>query len=297
MNTSNKLDRASHYLKHIAFCFQTTRGGSYLRTLKVAAAYLGLHLRLFKGRKRTLEVRFDDFEMDLNIYSREVAGYWEIFQEQQYLDVVPTVKDQQIVVLDIGANVGFFAVRQALKHGKNLRLLAFEPDPETYARLQANVGRIKRRVGSDITCYNCALDTHTGQAKFLQDMSVESRILDDDSTAPAITVQITTLDSIVEKEGITKIDLIKLDVEGHELKVLAGGSKALAITENITLEYHHPDFVEEIGKLLTPYSFHLVNHNQDKAILSFARKVSPSSQAHADQVGVNLDEMSRTATA
>jgi FkbM family methyltransferase len=284
-------------MKHIAFCFQTTRNGSYLRTLKVASAYLGLHLRLFKGRKRTLEVQFDDFAMDLNIYSREVAGYWEIFQEQQYLDVAPTDKDQQVVVLDIGANVGFFAVRQALRHGKNLRLIAFEPDPETYGRLQANVGRIRRSVESDITCYNCALDTHTGQAKFLQDMSVESRILEDDSTAPAITVQITTLDSIIEKEGIEKIDLLKLDVEGHELKVLAGGSKALGITDNITLEYHHPDFVEAIGKLLAPYSFHLVNHNQDKAILSFAKKLSPASQALANQVPVSrLHEMTKTAT-
>jgi FkbM family methyltransferase len=279
MNTSSKLTRVSNYVKHIGFCFRTTRQGNYLRTLKVASAYLGLHMRLFKTGNRTLEVRFDDFDVDLNIYSREVAGYWEIFQERQYLEVAPKAQDRQVVVLDVGANVGFFAIKQALQHNGQLRLIAFEPDPGTFARLQANVDKIKGKVLSDITCRNCAMSTEIGEARFLQDMSVESRILEDDSTAPSIMVPITTLDAVVEQEGIERIDLLKLDVEGHEMKVLAGGEKALSITDNVTLEYHAPHFVEEITELLARYHFRVVAHNAEKSILSFSKQPLAADQA------------------
>jgi FkbM family methyltransferase len=267
---ASKLERISNYVRHIAFCFKNTRDGNYLRTLRIAAAYLGLHLRLFKSRNKTLAIRLNDFDMDLNIYSREVAGYWEIFLEHQYLEL-PAKKDQKVVVLDIGANVGFFAIKQALQFKENLKLIAFEPDPGTYQRLRANVGRINSKVSSQINCYNSAIDTYIGQAKFLQDVSVESHIVEGDTAAPSITVQVTTLDSVVEKEGIEKIDLMKIDVEGHEMKVLESGKKALSITDNITLEYHAPHFVEEITNLLAPYHFRLVDHNEAKSILSFTK--------------------------
>lgn len=277
-----KLTRISNYVKHIAFCFQTTPRGHYLRTLQVAGAYLGLHLGLFKAGNRIVKVRFDDFDMDLNAYSREVAGYWEIFQEHQYLDVPAAQPDRQVVVLDVGANVGFFAIKQILRHRANLRLIAFEPDPATYARLAANVGRVKDKAGSDVTLVNCAVDTHTGHAKFLRNMSVESRVLEDDSSEPSITVEVTTLDDVIRKEGIRRIDLMKVDVEGHELKVLRGGRQALAITENITLEYHEPHFVEEIDVILSEFGFHRVNHNADKNILSYAKAAERSQQVDAE---------------
>lgn len=273
---ANKVDRVSNYVKHIAFCFKNTRPGNYLATSRIAAAYLGLHLGLFKHRNKALEVGFDDFDVELNIYSREVAGYWEIFLEDQYLDLPPRNQDE-VVVLDIGANVGFFAIKQALKHRANLKLIAFEPDPGTYLRLQSNIGKINTRVGSQIKCCNCAIDARVGEAKFLQDLSLESRIVDDaalDTNHSFIKVPITTLDAVVDREGLERIDLMKIDVEGHELKVLAGAGKALSITDNITLEYHAPHFVREIPDLLAPYHFRVVSHNPIKSILSFSRNVS-----------------------
>lgn len=271
---TNKLSRVSNYARHIAFCFANTRYGSYRKTVKIAVAYLGLHLNLFKGKAETLKAGFKDFNMELNIYSREVAGYWEIFQEHQYLDVSPALKNQKVVVLDIGANVGFFAVSQALQHRSDLKLIAFEPDPKTYDRLLANTSEMNARFSSDISCYNCAVDTHIGEAKFVQDVSVESHVVDENTTSPCIIVQLTTLDFVVEKEGLEKIDLLKIDVEGHEMKVLEGGKKCtLPITDSITLEYHGAHFVDEIARFLAPFNFKLVNHNVEKSILSYRKNV------------------------
>lgn len=51
-----------------------------------------------------------------------------------------------------------------------------------------------------------------------------------------IQITLSTLDSIVEKERISEIDFIKIDVEGYENKIIDGASKALHITKNIYVE-------------------------------------------------------------
>lgn len=271
MLNHNLLKRASNYARHISYCFRSTRGG-YLTTASMSLAYLGLHMNLFKSRSQVVTLQLRDFDVDLDICSREVAGLWEIFQERQYLELPATGTDEKRVVVDVGANVGFFSMKQALQFGDKLKLIAFEPDPSTYGRLQTNVDRIRTRTSADIRCVNSALDEHAGEAKFVRDVSVESHVVNGDSDADGITVQLTTLDSVVEQEGIEKIDLLKIDVEGHEMKVLAGArNKALPITDNITLEYHQPEFVQEIERFLQPFRFRLVNHNPEKAIMSFTK--------------------------
>ena len=270
MNTS--LNRISNYAKHIAYCFQNTRDG-YGTTAAMSLAYLGLHMNLFKSKSQIVTLQLRDFDVDLDMYSREVAGLWEIFQERQYLDL-PSNGADKLVVVDAGANIGFFTMRQMLRFGKNLKLIAFEPDPATYERLAKNVNRMRQRTASDIQLVNSALDTHVGEAKFVRDVSVESHVVEagSEGDAPSITVQLTTLDTVVEQQGLEKIDLLKIDVEGHELKVLAGArEKALPITRNITLEYHQPQFVQEITEFLRPYHFKLVHHNPAKAIMSFSK--------------------------
>ena len=264
------INRIGNYAKHIAYCFQNTRG-SYGRTAAMSLAYLGLHMNLFKTRSETMTLQFRDFDVDLDIYSREVAGFWEIFQEQQYLDLPAGAAGEKRVIVDAGANIGFFTMRQMLRFGSNLKLIAFEPDPDTYERLQKNVDRIREHTHSDVRLVNSALDEHVGEAKFVRDVSVESRVVDGETDAHSITVRLDTLDSVVEREGFQQIDLLKMDVEGHELKVLAGARKALSITKNITLEYHQPQFVQEITELLRPFQFRMVDHNPEKAIMSFSK--------------------------
>lgn len=273
---SSHIQRVSNYARHIAWCFRNTRGG-YGRTTAMSLAYLGLHMRLFKQKSQVMTLQFRDFDVDLDIYSREVAGFWEIFQENQYLDLPLPAPGQKRVVLDVGANVGFFSIRQMLRFGGDLKLIAFEPDPVTYERLRRNVERIRARTASDIRCVNQAVDARTGEALFVRDVSVESHVVDEPAGVPAIQVRLTTLDDVVAQERIERIDLLKVDVEGHELKVLDGGrDRALPITDNITLEYHQPGFVRDITQRLRPYGFQVVGHNAAKAILSFS-KAAPAS--------------------
>ena len=263
------IQQIGNYAKHIAYCFQNTRSG-YGRTAAMSLAYMGKRMNLFKTRSQTMTLQFRDFDVDLDIYSREVAGFWEIFQEQQYLDLPPGRAGEKRVIVDAGANIGFFTLRQMMRFGSDLKLIAFEPDPQTYERLQRNVDRIRAHTRSDIRLVNSALDEHVGEAKFVRDASVESHVVEA-ADARSITVRLDTLDSVVEREGLEQIDLLKIDVEGHEMKVLAGARKALSITQNVTLEYHRPQFVREITEVLRPLHFRMVDHNPGKQIMSFSK--------------------------
>lgn len=131
-------------------------------------------------------------------------------------------------VLDIGANVGDWTLAMALRVGPGGRVLAFEPVPYL-AETIAKTSRINRQ--DQVEVHNLALSDADGTAEF----SVEhgnsggSRLGRMEGDFAMTTVPTRRLDSLLaERPGITRIDFIKIDVEGHELEVLQGAHATLA---------------------------------------------------------------------
>ena len=139
------------------------------------------------------------------------------------------------VVLDIGANIGAHTLPLACRVGGHGRVYAFEPVQWAIAKLRSNLSlnpSLAERVAVRQVMLGERLDAPT------PDMIHASWPLDaraDDvhphlraramSTDGAVT---TTLDAFVEREGIRRIDFIKLDVDGNECHVLRGGRQTLA---------------------------------------------------------------------
>lgn len=121
-------------------------------------------------------------------------------------------------MLDVGANVGFHALC-----GQSVfdRVHAFEPVPTTAARLRRNVELSD--ASETILVHEVALSVRSGRAG----MSVESghcganRLVGPGDRA-AMQVPTTTLDELVERDGIKGVDFVKIDVEGHEAEVIRG---------------------------------------------------------------------------
>jgi FkbM family methyltransferase len=114
------------------------------------------------------------------------------------------------VFVDIGANVGFFSVKIASHCGPDCRTLAIEPNPVTLARLRFNVQSLKDR----ITVIGKAIGRTAGTARFHSSGSNlgESRF----DAAGEIEVAVEPLLDIVSALGVTRIDALKIDVEGYE---------------------------------------------------------------------------------
>ena len=132
------------------------------------------------------------------------------------------------VVLDIGANIGWYSVISA-KLGASV--YAFEPIPRTFHSLEKNVAL--NYLDHMIRTFNVGCSDRIGKVTFYFDErasgSASARNLNylQDDGAHQICVAQTTLDDVMHEKEIQQVDLIKCDVEGGELLVFQGGQTLL----------------------------------------------------------------------
>jgi len=125
-------------------------------------------------------------------------------------------------VADVGAFLGFYSFAFARRAGPGGRVVAFEPDPSSYGRLIAGEKFYKKAarlqfIRSAVGDFNGAVDF---QARNISISSVAAA----GDKGQSIKAGCTTLDSFFGEE---RLDVIKIDVEGYEGKVLAGARKIL----------------------------------------------------------------------
>lgn len=128
-------------------------------------------------------------------------------------------------VVDVGANVGNYTARLSQLVGPSGRVIAFEPVPETFELLVANLARFPLR---NITFVNAAasqVPAHVGMNMPMLDSGMENRYMAHVvEGGGALTVMSLAIDSL----GIPHaVRLVKVDVEGHELQALQGMEQLL----------------------------------------------------------------------
>lgn len=130
-----------------------------------------------------------------------------------------------MVVADVGAHVGQYTILASPLVGSGGSVHAFEPDPETFRQLVANV-RLNRC--ANVACTSAALAREPGTAAlYLADVSN----VGGNSLRPTVCyrgrqreVRVETLDGYATAHGLARLDVLKVDVEGAELLVLDGGA-------------------------------------------------------------------------
>jgi len=123
--------------------------------------------------------------------------------------------------IDVGANVGSYTILACRAVGA--AGLAFEPIPETYARLQENI-RLNH-LENQVACLNAGVGNSPGTIKFTGGLDTMNHALaQSESDSGAIEVKVVTLDSILKDK---EPSLIKIDVEGYETPVLQGATETL----------------------------------------------------------------------
>jgi FkbM family methyltransferase len=149
-------------------------------------------------------------------------------------------------ILDVGANIGDWALA-ALKHLPEATVHAFEIAPATSAKLventRGNDGRLEiNRIGlsdaeGDVTLYYTpAADTRSSIVDKAMDLVRAER---NASPISELTVPVTTGDRYIYDHGLSRIELLKIDVEGAELSVLNGFQDAFqrGVIDVVQFEY------------------------------------------------------------
>jgi FkbM family methyltransferase len=131
---------------------------------------------------------------------------------------------------DVGANVGDTALA-AFQRFPDVHICSFEPHPSTFGKLQQRVGTGRKFLGE-----NLALGVAVGTVDMFEyDMSLLNSLASDAPFAVRfglegrrMEVSCTTLSSYCREKGIDRIDVLKIDTEGHDLAVLQGAAEMLA---------------------------------------------------------------------
>jgi FkbM family methyltransferase len=133
-----------------------------------------------------------------------------------------------MTVFDVGANIGQYALLSASRVGQAGRVHAFEPTPETCAELRRN---IKLNGFGNVTVNEAAVSDSVGEASIFYreaDNPGGNTIFDASFGCPSAQISTLTLDSYVLERGISKVDLIKMDIEGAEVVAFKGARQLLS---------------------------------------------------------------------
>ncbi len=185
--------------------------------------------------------------MDTFIYNqdfkRELREDPHPFGEVSFLE---SLAEPGMTAVDVGANTGLTTVAIARKVGPGGRVYAFEPVPEYYRSLQAN---LSRNGIQNVKAYRLALGDRIGRVDYYKDGG-GSGIVPQGGTEK-LSVEVTTLDTFVEEEGLAEIDLISMDCEGSELLVLRGAERTLQTGPAKVFCEIHRGRLEALGQSLT----------------------------------------------
>ncbi len=223
----------------------------------------------------------------------------DFFYEQIFIDHVEFRHGVRLgddaVVFDVGANIGLFTlfVHQVCERP---RVFSFEPIPDIFAALRANV----ELYGLDVSLQNCGLSDHSGEVTFAYyprsscqsgyypDVVEERRmleavvarqhargvgelsdllgaqyfekVLEERMQAVPVDCALKTISQVMAEEGLEVVDLLKIDVEKSELDVLRGiRSEDWGKVRQIVIEGHDlAGRLEDVIALLRGHGYELV---------------------------------------
>ena len=128
------------------------------------------------------------------------------------------IPHDQKTIVDIGANKGLFAVffAKELEH-KDLKIYCYEPHPNTFQILQNNI-RLNR-LGSNIFAFQKVVSgtVVASQSFFIARDSFDYSVFNEYKSKEKISVENTTLPSIIDENNIVRIDLLKMNCEKKKL--------------------------------------------------------------------------------
>ncbi len=128
------------------------------------------------------------------------------------------------VIVDAGANDGRSAVRLAAAY-PDASIYSLEPVESTYRELVRNTRHL-----ASVRCYPLGLGSAPGTAEiFINEQATRNSLHPGFGSATrSEEIELVTLDGFLEAEGISTVDLLKVDTEGHDLEVLKGATRALS---------------------------------------------------------------------
>ncbi|SNB81681.1 MULTISPECIES: FkbM family methyltransferase [unclassified Agrobacterium] len=156
------------------------------------------------------------------------------------------------VYVDIGANWGYFPVYLSARSGFSGQCVAVEPAPRANRDLQQIVSSLD--ISDRVATHPVAVSDSSGKVRISDELWTGNNSISgviEDTSSTAVEVDCTTLDDLLGNGDISRIDLIKIDVEGVEDAVLRGAKDTIKKFEPVIIFENWISQSEE--KTLAPF--------------------------------------------
>ena len=194
-----------------------------LRGLLVAAYFSLLTMILRSFGKNTMVRSIHNYRLHLDTHDQGLSRTLFLYgkREVDHYLMLQSILKPGMTVLDIGANIGYYAIMESIAVGSSGKVVAIEP-------VSSNIKMLKRNIRlnsiKNIDVVHGAISTHTGKREMF--MSNHSNLHTFHSEGSAanylnptpVNVSTFTLTDVINNK--TRPDLLRMDVEGHEVEIL-----------------------------------------------------------------------------
>ncbi len=194
--------------------------------------------------------------------------FWTGKRDQKIITLIQKMISPESVILDVGANIGYYAIPLAFHLKKsNVSVHAFEPVKANFESLSKAIE--KNNLKKQITANKLALGNSIGTIEIIKTEkgNTGNAVIDfnDDNFKKdrvKETIPITTLDKYMEDKSLSRCDFIKIDIEGAEIFFVQGGMKLIKKYKPIIYGEFNSYFIAKFGftvmdvwKLLEPLGY------------------------------------------
>jgi FkbM family methyltransferase len=191
------------------------------------------------GRRIALDVQ-QPFRARVVVRERgsDLLTFEEIVRAQVYRGVTDGIGDCRTII-DLGANIGLASLYLAARFA-NSRIVAVEPNPDTYQLLVANLARLTRS-GRCRTVQGAVWSaSRTLRAAPIEDAEHYSAFAVREASGPETEPEIMgiSIQQLIEISGFGFVDLLKVDIEGAEVELFRADLRWLMNVGAIAIEFH-----------------------------------------------------------
>ncbi|HLH54890.1 MAG TPA: FkbM family methyltransferase [Verrucomicrobiae bacterium] len=225
--------------------------GGWLRLLFRSPVWalqlLWIRSAFFFNRKLLRPVRTPDgFLLESG---HQLISYWSLFIEREcwardWVDALAA--ETKPLILDVGANAGLFT-HLLWTRRPDAEFIAFEPQPA----MARKIAKWQAATGARLTLRQQGVSDHEGTANFFasEEGDPTASLKPEGPKSIKLTIPLVTLDSAIPS---VPVFLMKVDVEGCECEVLAGGKNTINRARFLILEAHTPEALSRIQNELGP---------------------------------------------
>jgi len=197
-------------------------------------------------------------------------------REEEHTRQIQNNVKSDMVGIDLGANVGYFALIEAMRVGHGGRIYCIEPEPGNIKLLNKNIEA--NNLENIMSVHSFLIGDHDGKEKlYLSEYGNVHSVSSVRNKKGSVDVPMITLDTFMDQNELSSedIDFLRMDIEGYEVMAFQGMKKLMEAKTplKIFMEFH-PSFYPEWGwtfekllKLLESFGFKVVEIEQGKNVL------------------------------